>query len=69
MAAQALVGDARGTLNEKGWRRTNGELASYDDISTFVIPLSECSNEMAKFTVEYDTPTGKPTHSIDNEDD
>ena len=69
MAAQALIGDARGTLNEKGWRRTNGELASYDDISAFVIPISECSSEMAKFTVEYDKPTLKPTHSIDNEED
>lgn len=69
MAAQALVGDARGALSDKGWRRANCELASYDDISAFVIPLGECSNEMAKFTVEYDTPTLKPTHSIDNEDD
>ena len=69
MAAQALIGDARGTLNDKGWRRTNGELASYDDISAFVIPISECSSEMAKFTVEYDKPTLKPTHSIDNEED
>lgn len=69
MAAQALVGDARGTLTEKGWRRANGELASYDDISAFVIPISECSSEMAKFTVEYDKPTLKPTHSIDNEED
>ncbi|XP_020618959.1 protein phosphatase 1H-like [Orbicella faveolata] len=69
MAAQALVGDARGTLTEKGWRRTNGELASYDDISAFVIPISECSSEMAKFTVEYDKPTLKPTHSLDNEED
>lgn len=69
MAAQALVGDARGTLTEKGWRRANSELASYDDISAFVIPISECSSEMAKFTVEYDTPTLKPTHSIDNEED
>lgn len=70
MAAQALVGDARGTLSEKGWRRTNGELASYDDISVFVIPISECCSEMAKFTVEYETPPSvKPTHSIDNEED
>ena len=70
MAAQALVGDARGTLSEKGWRRANGELASYDDISAFVIPISECSSEMAKFTVEYEAPSSfKPTHSIANEED
>ena len=70
MAAQALVGDARGTLSDKGWRRANGELASYDDISVFVIPINQCSSEMAKFTVEYDTPpSAKRTHSIDNEED
>lgn len=69
MAAQALVGDARGTLSDKGWRRANGELASYDDISAFVIPISECSSEMTNSTVEYDTPTINPTHSIDNEED
>lgn len=70
MAAQALVGDARGTLSEKGWRRANGELASYDDISAFVIPISQCSSEMTKYTVKYDTlPSCKPTHSIDNEED
>ena len=70
MAAQALVGDARGTLSEKGWRRANGELASYDDISAFVIPISECSSEMAKIRVEYDAPPSiRPTHSIVNEED
>ena len=70
MAAQALVGDARGTLSEKGWRRANGELASYDDISAFVIPISQCSSEMAKYTVKFDTlPSCKATHSIDNEED
>lgn len=69
MAAQVLVGEARGTLSEKGWRRVNGELASYDDISVFVIPISECSSEMAKFTVEYNSPpSGRQTHSIANEE-
>ena len=67
MAAQALVGDARGTLSEKGWRRANGELASYDDISAFVIPICECSREMAKYTVKYDTlPSNKSTHPSGN---
>ena len=69
MAAQALVGEARGTLSDKGWRRVNGELASYDDVSVFVIPLIECSTEMAKFTVEFNSSTVKPTHSIDNNED
>ena len=70
MAAQALVGDARGTLSEKGWRRANGELASYDDISAFVIPIYECSSEMAKYTFKYDRlPSNKSTHSNGNEED
>lgn len=68
MAAQALVSDARGSLNpEKGWRRASGELASYDDISTFVIPLK--NSDLERTTREYETPTVRPTHTVDSGDD
>ena len=39
VAAQALVDEARGSLGERGWRTRNGDAASYDDISVFVVPL------------------------------
>ena len=41
VAAQALVDEARGSLGERGWRTVKNEVASYDDISVFVIPLKE----------------------------
>ncbi len=44
VAAQALVDEARGTLGERGWRTRDGEPASYDDISVFVIPLAKHSS-------------------------
>lgn len=40
VAAQGLVDEARGVLGERGWRMLSNETASYDDISTFVIPLT-----------------------------
>ena len=36
--------EARGTLGERGWRTRNGNPASYDDISVFVIPLNNHMN-------------------------
>ena len=35
-----MVDEARGTLGERGWRTRKGDVASYDDISVFVIPLA-----------------------------
>ena len=39
IAAQELVQEARGTFTGKGWRKKNEEMASFDDITVFVIPL------------------------------
>lgn len=41
VGAQSLVDEARGSLGERGWRMLNNEVATYDDISVFVIPLKE----------------------------
>ena len=41
VAAQALVDEARGSLGERGWRTSDNEVATYDDVSVFVIPLEE----------------------------
>ena len=41
VAAQALVDEARGSLSERGWRTSDNEVATYDDVSVFVIPLKE----------------------------
>ncbi|XP_075052363.1 protein phosphatase 1J isoform X1 [Mixophyes fleayi] len=40
LAAQELVLRTRGVRKENGWRLLNGKLASLDDISVFVIPLT-----------------------------
>ena len=59
MAAQALVNASRGVLTlEKGWRRANGEMASYDDISVFVIPLK--IRDLERTIREYDVPAARP---------
>ncbi|XP_018416349.1 PREDICTED: protein phosphatase 1H-like [Nanorana parkeri] len=44
LAAQELVLRTRGVRKESGWRLPNGKLASLDDISVFVIPLSKESS-------------------------
>ncbi|KAH3816127.1 protein phosphatase 1H-like [Dreissena polymorpha] len=41
IAAQRLVMEARGTFTGQGWKKSSGENASFDDISTFVIPLKK----------------------------
>lgn len=46
VAAQSLVDQARGALGERGWRTPENEVATYDDISVFVIPLKEWSNTL-----------------------
>jgi len=56
VAAQALVDEARGTLGERGWRTRNGNPASYDDISVFVIPLGNHMNLRKYITEEKHVP-------------
>ena len=46
VGAQTLVDEARGSLGERGWRMANNEVASYDDISVFVIPLCQWRNSL-----------------------
>lgn len=46
VAAQSLVDEVRGILGERGWRTRTNEVASYDDVSVFVIPLKEWSNTL-----------------------
>lgn len=46
VGAQSLVDEARGTLGERGWRMLNNEVATYDDISVFVVPLKDWLNSL-----------------------
>ena len=39
VAAQELVQEARGLFTGRGWRDKDDEMASFDDITVFVIPL------------------------------
>ena len=70
VASQTLVSEARGTMTDRGWRRGNGELASYDDITVLVIPLN-AHNGTEPITFEYDPPVVRPTYVIpeDNQSD
>lgn len=63
VASQTLVSEARGTMTDRGWRRSNGEIASYDDITVLVIPLNAHSGT-EPITYEYDPPIVKPTYVI-----
>lgn len=46
VAAQTLVDEARGSLGERGWRTSDNEVATYDDVSVFVIPIKEWSRTL-----------------------
>ena len=39
IAAQELVQEARGLFTGRGWRKTDDGMASFDDITVFVIPI------------------------------
>lgn len=46
VAAQSLVDEVRGMLGERGWRMRTNEVASYDDVSVFVVPLKEWAHTL-----------------------
>ncbi|KAL4225986.1 Protein phosphatase 1H [Mactra antiquata] len=46
IAAQSLIGSARGEFTGQGWKRKQGNIASFDDISVFVIPLKTYLNQL-----------------------
>lgn len=61
VASQTLVSEARGTMTDRGWRRSNGEIASYDDITVLVIPLN-AHQGTEPITIEYTPPVVKSTY-------
>ena len=48
IAAQELVQAARGLFTGRGWRKTDDGMASFDDITVFVIPLKRYIDKWRK---------------------
>ena len=51
---QDLVMAARGKLKERNWRRSNGDPATIDDITVFVIPILPYKQELLGMQVDRD---------------
>jgi hypothetical protein len=71
LAAQDLVMHARGKLQERNWRMSDGKSATIDDISVFVIPLQGYKREYESWVSEVarlrdSIPSPPPTPSDDS---
>jgi hypothetical protein len=45
IAAQELVSEARGHFTGQGWKKRNGDTASFDDITVMIIPILTYLNQ------------------------